>query len=400
MQVVRINTLAELAPLAERWNALAAGAPFRLWEWNATWWRHYGALGQLYVLCVRDDAGEIVAIAPWYIARHPAKGRVVQFLASGEVCSDYQTVLCRQGSEDQAAAAIADWMTDAGHRHRNRPNDQDHGAWDLLELSGIEVADIVVQRLLAQLARRGNLVHSRPTLNCWRLEFPPTWDEYLALLSKSHRKSVRQYENRAFVSGRAVWRTVATPSELAELFELLVTLHQRRWQGLGEPGVFASARYTAFHREVSRALLAQGHLRMQWLELDGRPVAVEYNLCGGGVVYNYQGGMDPNASADNPGNVAKLASLKHALASGYRAFDCMRGNEPYKSRWRAQPRPCVDLRVVPRWLSSRLRHTAWMAGRRVKRWLAKREEGSGVRSQGSGLRIPTLRVLESRNPDS
>ena len=67
---------------------------------------------------------QIVGIAPWYIARSPIAGRVVQFMGSGEACSEYQTVLTRPGSEREIAAALSQWLSTDGA-----------GDWDLLLLS-------------------------------------------------------------------------------------------------------------------------------------------------------------------------------------------------------------------------------------------------------------------------
>ena len=67
------------------------------------------------------------------------------------------------------------------------------------------------------------------------------------------------------------------------VFDLLVELHRRRWENLGQRGLFDSPRYAAFHREVAAPMLAKGQLRLHWLTLGGRPAAVEYHFAGGGV---------------------------------------------------------------------------------------------------------------------
>jgi CelD/BcsL family acetyltransferase involved in cellulose biosynthesis len=384
VDVVRLRALDEVAGLAEAWNRLSGGVPFRSWEWNGTWWRHYCDDGQLYVLCVRDGQ-QLVAVAPWYVSRHPARGRVVRFLAAGEVCTDYQTVLCLPGREAEASAAVADWLLAAagqGSRHTPRAvsskedslvktvASRDDG-WDLLDFSGIEAADVPMRLLLEALAARRCQVHREAGLNCWRLDLPPTWEEYLAQLSKSHRGQVTRRVRKYFDSGRAVWHTVSHPDQLPEAFELLVVLHHRRWEHVGQPGLFDSPRYAAFHRDVAGRMLATGQLRLHWLTLDGRPAAAEYHFAGAGVSYLYQGGMEPELFSDNPGNLAHVAAIRGAMADGYQAMDFLRGDEPYKKHFRAEPQACWDVRVVPPRVSSRLRNGAWQAGRRVKRWLTR-----------------------------
>jgi CelD/BcsL family acetyltransferase involved in cellulose biosynthesis len=115
-------------------------------------------------------------------------------------------------------------------------------------------------------------------------------------------------------------------------------------------------------------MFARGQLRLHWLSLEGRPAAAEYHFAGGGISYLYQGGMEPELFQENPGNLAHIAAIRGAMAEGYRAMDFMRGDEPYKKHFRAQERPCWEVRVVPPRLSSRLRDGAWQTARRAKRW--------------------------------
>ena len=61
--------------------------------------------------------------------------------------------------------------------------------------------------------------------------------------------------------------------------------------------------------------------------------------------------------------------MKRAIEQGGRAIDFLRGDEPYKAHFRAQPRPLLALRVVPDRTLSRLRNNLWLAGRGVKRWM-------------------------------
>jgi CelD/BcsL family acetyltransferase involved in cellulose biosynthesis len=380
MRVSRISEYDQLADLASEWNVLARGVPFRTWNWMATWWRHYGsprpaaaARRELFVLAVHDAAGALAGLAPWY--RQVRAGRVgtVRFLGSGHACSDYLSVLCRPGCETEVAADLAEWLTE--HHHSSANYDQ---SWDRLEMTGVDAGDKTVNELVAKLAERGSVVHRRSAPHCWRLWLPNDWEAYLARLSKSHRKQLRRFQRRLFDSGRAELRQVADEGDLARGLSILTDLHQRRRRGLGEPGCFAQPDFANFHRVVAVQLLRAGSLRLSWLELDGRPIAAEYQLSGDGVIYAYQSGIDPDALADEPGRLATMATLRAAIDGGYRAYDLLRGNEAYKAHWRAEPRPSLDLRVLPGTPADRLRRGVWMAGDNVRAWLK-----SGWRLAGS-----------------
>lgn len=369
MDVVCITRWEELARLAPSWPALARGVPFRSWEWLGGWWRHYGDSGrdagldgaprQLFSLAVFDGP-RLVGLAPWHVESCRGMGRVVCFLGSGDVCSDYLSVLCLPQYDDRVAAQLADWLCDADGGRRD---------WDVLWLGGIDAADRVSMALVRELAGRQMAVDCRTGPNCWRVDLPVTWDDYLATVSKSHRKQLRRFDRRLFASGRAVARFVDSEAELDRALTILGQLHTRRRHALGDAGRFADPRFAAFHREVAGQLLARGVLRLTWIELDGQPVAAEYQLAGSDVVYAYQSGIEPTALACEPGRLAMIATLRHAIADGYRAFDFLRGDEAYKAHWRAQPRPSMEARVFSRRGGAWLRQRARSAGRQMRDWV-------------------------------
>jgi CelD/BcsL family acetyltransferase involved in cellulose biosynthesis len=376
IHVRRLRTAGDLTPLAGAWNALAGGVPFRSWEWLESWWRAYGAEPgkELFTLTVVDDGGELLGLAPWYLDRWGSRRRVIRFLGSGEVCSDYLTILCRDGCEDEVTRALADWLSSAQEGSAaGRPG------WDLLELSGVDHGDKTVNRLVDHLAARGNLVHRRNRSTCWRVNLPNEWEGYLAKLSKSHRKQIRRLERNYFESGRAQLHEAQSESELDRGWGMLTRLHQRRRESLGDRGCFASPRFAAFHEETARRLLHRGNLRLVWLEIEGCPVAVEYQVLGKHVVYAYQSGIEPAALAHEPGRLITLVTLKRAIAEGLQAFDFLRGDEKYKAHWRAEPRPTQDVRVVSNTPGARLQHNLWLARGNVKSWIKQSLKLSGIR---------------------
>ncbi len=370
MHVTRISSPAEFDRLETAWSELAGENPFRGWDWNFTWWRHYGQGAELFVLVVRDDEQAVIGIAPWFLRWSPVNGGVLRFLGSGEICSEYHTLLCAQGREDDVAAAVAHWLTDATCSLPEWVYGEDEHHWQLIDFSGIEASNVAVNALLRHLGQLGNQVYQRKAPSLWRLPLPATWEAYQAILSKSHRKQVRQLENRVLQTDRAKLHTANDRESFLRGLEVLIDLHQRRRIQLGEAGCFASPRFTAFHKEIAARLLHVGRLRLHWLELDGAPAAAEYHFSAGKVVYAYQAGVNPDLLEEEPGRLIGAATLKLAIEEGFGNFDFLRGDEPYKAHWRAEPRACVDCRVIPRYAAARLRHGAYLVGRRMKHLLS------------------------------
>ena len=57
-----------------------------------------------------------------------------------------------------------------------------------------------------------------------------------------------------------------------------------------------------------------------------------------------------------------VTNLKSAIAQGYREFDFLRGDEDYKLHWGADPRPSLQIRIVPPHAIARTRHRLWLTG--------------------------------------
>jgi len=357
-QIDCLTRITDLQNLCAEWNALAEGMPFRRWEWQEAWFRHYATTGEeLFVVTLRDDAQRLVGLAPWYRTKTLRLGQVIRFLGDGEVCSDHLTILTQRGQETDILGALAQWL-------HSTAADQ----WDLLELTGVDTCDPNVSTLVAACQALGHRSHTRPGLNCWQLTLPKTVEAVVDNLGRSRRDKGRRLLRKVFGTGKATSKYVTLPEELDRGFEILVDLHQRRWQQSGLPGCFASQRFYRFHREVATRLLAAGALRLHWVELAGRPVSVAYDLLGANGPCCYQMGYDPDFAKESPGWLQVLASLQAAIADGAQVYDLLRGDEPYKAHWGAVPVPTTEYRIVGSGTTARLRHAAWLTEQNLRRW--------------------------------
>jgi CelD/BcsL family acetyltransferase involved in cellulose biosynthesis len=356
-----VDSARGLEALADGWNALGCEVPFLTHAWAVAWWQHYQKpSGQLFTLVVRDTAGAVVGLAPWHCQNSAGRGRVIRVLGSGEVCADYVTLVARPADRSMVTAAIVNWLCGPGAAE-----------WDLLELTGADEADAALNDLREQMATRGHATHQAVRWQGWRTELPPTWDEFLVGLSRTRRETIRTQWRKLVAPGRARLHRAESVADIARSFDILVDLHQKRREMLNQPGCFASTSFTAFHRQLAESFLAAGRLRLSWLELDETPIAVEYSFTGGDTIYYYQGGFDPSKAQLGPGWLMTAMSMQAGIAEGYRYFDFLRGDEPYKAAWNATPRPLIELRIAGRRPTARVRHVAWQTGQAVRRWAAR-----------------------------
>lgn len=368
LHVECFDAIERLAPLRARWDQLAANRPFGGWTWLTHWWRHYGRQGarnrRLCVLGAFDCEHQLRAIAPLYTERSAVWGTVVRLLGDGEVCSDYLTFPYEQPLLPEAAAALARYVAEELPRHQ---------PWDLIDLVGPAADDPMIALFAEELTDRRCSAHRRAGPNCWAIPLPAKMDDYRAQLPTKRRKRLDRLADEYLSSGRAVVRMCQRFDQMERALELLIAMHQRRRQSLGEPGCYSSTTFEAFIRAAAPAMFAEGKTQLAYLEVDGRPAAVDYLLLTPNAVCAYQGAVEPEMLEHEPGKLLHWALVRWAIREGYRSYDFLRGDEPYKAHFGAEPKPMTLWRIAAPHLGARLRQRLWLAARNVKHLFAGRK---------------------------
>lgn len=361
--VVRRLEPFEFAEPRREWILLAGETPFRRLGWLGSWLAAYGdeAGRKPYVLaCERD--GVTIGLLPCVLERDLVRGRTLRFLGSGIVCTDYLSILCQPENEEIVVEALAD---DLSYRAAGTATDR----FDAIELDGFAHDDSSLTLFAERLRERGFQIDEKPIERSWRLALPETWEDYLATLSKSHRKQIRRLTRDWLETGRCVLHQVTDETSLVAGLHILCDLHDRRRGALGHVGRFADPRFKRFIEAAARAALAENRLGLYWLELAGVPVAAEIHFRSDRVSYAYQSGLDPEALDCEPGRLITIALLQKFIEERLEGVDFLRGDEPYKAHFRAEPRELGHLRLSPPTMSARFRSGLLRTREAAKRWL-------------------------------
>lgn len=360
-RVERITDLQPTDPLWTKWEQLAGSRLFLAPRWLMTWWQHYRTpQAKLLVLAVWDADNQLIGLAPWFLLQTWLSGRQIQSLGCGEACTDYMTILTQTQKEELVVSAIAEYI------------DQELSEVDHIRLEAIEEGDPASLRFAQIMTQRyGYRQTQAECLDCYRLKLPGDWEEWVMQLSRSRRRRVRQLWRDQFETGKAVVRVAHDDITLAEGFAILVQLHQSRQTALGHAGSFASPRFRSFLWDAACRHLESSQGRLQWIEWEGKPVAAQFDLEEGDTLLDYCSGIEMDSEYARPGWLGVTAGIRHAIESGRTTFDFLRGDEGYKSHWRAEPVKMFHLELVPP--KARARQRAWLrASLRRTKQLAKR----------------------------
>jgi CelD/BcsL family acetyltransferase involved in cellulose biosynthesis len=165
------------------------------------------------------------------------------------------------------------------------------------------------------------------------------WDEYLQDLSKKLRYNKRRALRQIDEDGKKGFHILEVEdiSEFDSFFNLLVKLHQERWNKQAIPGTFAKSRIYNFNKEVTKILYKKG-----WAQIRiAKPVKNPKSVIAADLLFDYQNriylvhrAMDffsPFSKA-GPGNVLLSFTIKKAADEGKNIVDFLRGQHAYKFR--------------------------------------------------------------------
>jgi CelD/BcsL family acetyltransferase involved in cellulose biosynthesis len=317
--------------------------------WMLTWWRVFGDGRSLRALAVQDG-NDLVGLLPLSLRTTAHRGAIpvrrLELLATGEdeadeIVSEYVGGLAVGGREDEVADALSRALRDGRM-----------GDWDELRMPAMSGDDPLVASLAAALERRGLAVRVAPTSVAPFIPLPATWDAYTKALGSSRRYTVTRSlrELVAWSGGQWELRRARTAGELEEGAAVLRALHADRWSAEGRSGVFASARFRAFHEAVMPRLLAGEDgtsLDLSWLTVRGSPIAASYSIVYRGRLQFYQSGRSSEAPKTvRPGITLHAMRIRAAIEGGLREYDFLGGAARYKRELSLATRPLVTLRAV------------------------------------------------------
>lgn len=297
----------------ELWHGSHEATVFQHRAWLGAWWAAYGQPGHLRLVLVHHR-GAPVAGAALYQAPHDPFRRL---RLVGEGVSDYGDVLL--ADDDRAAAGRMLAAAIAGLR---RPVDLR------------EVAPGAAAEQLAELFPRRTAAY--PDSVCMQLP-AHSWEGALAALP--HRTSSRIRSKARKIDQFGVRAEITPAGAGAATVDLLLRLHAEQWRGRGINPEHVSDRYAALLRAAVPELIADGCADLVRFQADGETVACDLVLYWDDTLAEYLSGA--RSGLRNRIDLAAMFvrdALGAAERRGLKTYTLLRGCEPYKLRWRPEPR--------------------------------------------------------------
>ena len=314
-EVKELRSLEELEVLAPEWDILWARtgkSPFQSAMWLLPWARQF-TRENLVVVSIRRE-GKLVAVCPFYVWNN-------RLFLLGNGISDYLDICAAAGDIELLRGELSGWL------ESQRFADE------------LEFNQLPADSILLQIAPAGFQGVHRPGDSCPVLSLENKEPDYFA--PPRQLEKLRYYERRAAKIGDVKFEK-ATSENCGSFLDQLFKLHSARWSEKGG-GVLAETDLQQFHSRAVNAFARGGFLRMYRFRIGSEIAGVLYAFANERATFFYLSGFDPKFEKLSPGALMIGHAIREAMAEGNRAFDFLRGSEPYKYHWGACDQQTTNL---------------------------------------------------------
>lgn len=339
MQIKVLRTIEQADSFAEDWNDLlaccsASHVPFLRYEYLNAWWKTLGGgewtNGELFIVVVSHENGDLVGIAPLFFTTNRDNQPALMLLGSIEI-SDYLDFIVRTAELPEFADALFEFLA----------SDQ-APAWQVLDLYNLPDSSPTLPAIQAAAEKRGWIFSQQQLQSCPYIPLPGDWEIYLSQIDKKQRHEVRRKMRRAEEHDPPVrWYIVDDATHLEAEIEAFLKLMA---QDPEKERFLTPIMRSQFHTSMQAAFQA-GWLQLAFLEVDGQKAASYLNFDYAGHIWVYNSGLDFSFRELSPGWVLLGNLLQWANENKRLSFDFMRGDEEYKYRFGGITRYVVRVQV-------------------------------------------------------
>ncbi len=317
----------DLETLAEEWNALSGTAriPMQEYIWVRACAASFSRREELHVVVIVGDSGA-VAIAP--LIKQRRNSLRLSLPGFDRLFEPTDFVF----ADDEALAELAARLA----RYRLP-----------LNLARLPARSAVVEALRRS-CRRNAIVIVRPASPCPRIRLDRGWTSPEDCLTASRRSLLRRMRRRAEQLGIVTFDVVTpTSATLDSLLAEAFRLEAAGWKSRQGTALAGDPELGAFFRVFAASACEQGILRLCFLRLGGRAVAMLYAVEHKGGFWILKIGYDEEFAHCSPGTLLVLEAVRYAAHQGLGSFEFLGTVEDWTRVWTSDELECVSLRTYP-----------------------------------------------------
>lgn len=334
--------------LRSEWLALerklTPRSPFTSPYWHETWWSHlrrvtWDVRDDLALHTVRNQQGELVAVAPFMLTRRPGFGVLqiaeLQALGADPNVTELRNVICAQEDVGTVMPALREHFKSAYPRATwvtwfNVP-------W-MAEADGHAAPEgIEPQRFIWQRPQPAYVV-----------DMADTWKTFEGGLPKRVRKKMRNCYNQLERAKHAFELSVAAkPEDVSQSLQRFYDRVDLRSQ-VRHANPFAREDMRTFFNDYASQSAARGEIKVFELRVDGAYAASRIGFALGNELYLYHSGNLPEWDKFSIMTTLLAEIFKWAISNGFKLVNLSTGLDRSKTRWAPRELMLVDaVEIMP-----------------------------------------------------
>jgi CelD/BcsL family acetyltransferase involved in cellulose biosynthesis len=331
----RLEQPADLAALAPVWSDIAAQSgltsPFLSHDWFTCCWKAVPAGRRPEIVLVEDEQSP-VAVIPLALRTERLHGLPVRTLAFLDSPDTPLMDIPHVGESGPVIEAFLDHVTSRAD-------------WDVLRLQKLPVASPTLKTLEETLPGRFPWLRAGSVSSPY-LAIEGSWTAFYAAKSQRFKKTARNTQNRLERAGQVTVEEHRAVDPASVLFREALEITRRSWKADRGVAIATMERMPEFFRELTRRATEHGWLSLWLLRLDGRAIAMEYQLRADGKVHALRADYHAEYRELSPGSALNFAIARSLFERGdVHEYEMGPGLNQYKLRWASGSHECVSLKV-------------------------------------------------------
>ncbi len=196
-----------------------------------------------------------------------------------------------------------------------------------------------------------------------------SWLEPETHLNSGRRSDLRRAGRKAEQLGKVTTEILAPDThDVDRLFDEAVAIEERSWKGEAGTALAHDPQRAAFYRQYAHAASRTGVLRICFLRVAERAIAMQIAVEQGGGFWLLKVGYDAEFSACSPGLLLMRETIAHAARAQLASYEFLGRAESWTRVWTAEERQTVSLRIYPYGLRGLAAFTLDAAAALAARW--------------------------------
>lgn len=317
---------------------------FLTWEWLYEWYDNLVTKEKLYIITVRNNK-DLLGIAPFINTLKPILNiKIIKFLGSSFVYSDYLDLIIRDGFEDIVVKEIFSFLL-------SHFND-----WDIINLTDMNLESINKKFIVNESTSNNLHIKINQGTKCPYILLPSRFEDFFQSLGHDTRYKIKKSSKKLMSMHNIKMITVEDKELLEQALIMMFETNSKRWLMEDSQGSFFTKKLKDFNSAISKRFLENGWLRFDYIQLENKMISYCYNFKFKNKIYGYSTSylIDDKFNKYSPGKILQIKCIESAIKENATEYDMLRGISKYKYNLTKSERQLINIFIFRKKFKSKI----------------------------------------------